>query len=359
MDPEIKQKPDRDYEIVAHTKISYLNIIVVEMKSRMPHLHKEVEIGLLLKGTLKLRVAGSVVHTRQAGDAYLINSMEAHEFFSEDSALILALRISPAFFRVSESDLEALWFKTSPLIREKLEAQNVYALFCWTCTELALQYIHAPFGEYYRCFTLTSILVSLLRDCLPYHRMNKKEFTPLQQRSDRILSILDYIDTNYTRKLLLEEIAEREGITLHHLSHILKNALGISFQEYLKQKRFEHACNLVLSTDMNILDISLESGFSDVRYLNDLFQTHYGCSPLEYRNRANSNESRERGRPLLNNENYPPREECTKLLFSLRNRFFLETGEMIEALFQTGNRFNTPLQENDLSPENNEKKTQF
>lgn len=32
-----------------------------------------------------------------------------------------------------------------------------------------------------------------------------------------------------------------------------------------------------------MLDISLASGFSDVRYLSQLCQKHYGCTPLAYR----------------------------------------------------------------------------
>ena len=343
------QTANQDYEVVAHTKISYLNVIVVELKSRTPHLHREVEIGLLLRGNLKMR-QGNTVYELKQGDSYLINSMEAHEFLSENGALILAIRISPAFFRVSESDVEAIWFQGSHLIRQDLEQQNAYSLFCLICSELALQYVYAPFGTYYRCFTLTTMLVSLLRDCIPYHLMDKKEFAPLMQRSDRLLSVMDYIDKNYTRKLLLEEIAEREGLTLHHLSHIIKDALGISFQEYLKQKRFERARNLVVSTEMSILDISLASGFSDVRYLNALFKDNYDCSPLEYRSRAIQESGREKS-PFLNNENYPSREDCAKLLLQVRNRSFSEARQEIAILFGPESSFNAFLTIQDLIQE--------
>ena len=57
----------------------------------------------------------------------------------------------------------------------------------------------------------------------------------------------------------------------------------MSFQEYLNQKRFEYACRLLFTTDRRILDISLSSGFSDVRYFNQAFLEQYGCTPKEYR----------------------------------------------------------------------------
>ena len=68
-----------------------------------------------------------------------------------------------------------------------------------------------------------------------------------------------------------------------YLSHLFKDTLGISFQDYLKQKRFEYACNLIATTQRKILDISISSGFSDVRYLTKLFQERFGCTPKEYR----------------------------------------------------------------------------
>ena len=46
---------------------------------------------------------------------------------------------------------------------------------------------------------------------------------------------MDYIDENFRRKLLLGEIARREGLTMPYLSHLFKDTLGMSFQEYLKK----------------------------------------------------------------------------------------------------------------------------
>lgn len=113
--------------------------------------------------------------------------------------------------------------------------------------------------------------------------LSQQDYRPIQQKTDRILSVTDYIDEHFTQKLLLEDIAQREGISMMYLSHLFKEALGISFQGYLKQKRFEHACNLIATTGRSILDISISSGFSDVRYLTKLFRERFGCTPKEYR----------------------------------------------------------------------------
>ena len=90
---------------------------------------------------------------------------------------------------------------------------------------------------------------------------------------------MDYIDENFRRKLLLGEIARREGLTMPYLSHLFKDTLGMSFQEYLKKRRFEYARSLLLGTRKSLLDISLESGFSDARYMIRMFEGEFGCTP--------------------------------------------------------------------------------
>ncbi|HBA50752.1 MAG TPA: hypothetical protein DCZ91_23735 [Lachnospiraceae bacterium] len=72
---------------------------------------------------------------------------------------------------------------------------------------------------------------------------------------------------------------------MYHLSHFIKKMLGISFQEYLNNVRFEHALQLVRHSDFNILDVCLETGFSSSRYLNQMFEKKLGCTVKEYRKR--------------------------------------------------------------------------
>ena len=101
-------------------------------------------------------------------------------------------------------------------------------------------------------------------------------FVQAEDSRERFAAIMDYIDENFRRKLLLGEIARREGLTMSYLSHLFKDTLGMSFQEYLKKRRFEYARSLLLGTRKSLLDISLESGFSDARYMIRMFAEEFG-----------------------------------------------------------------------------------
>ena len=48
------------------------------------------------------------------------------------------------------------------------------------------------------------------------------------------------------------------------------------------------------NTDGTILEITVESGFSDERYLTKLFHERMGCSPKEYRKKQSQSQSRPR-----------------------------------------------------------------
>ena len=271
-----------EYEIVSHAEKQFVNVFVVHLISRMPHIHRDLELGLILDGALTVRTGGQDYPVAQ-DDLYLINSMEAHEFASSGGCLILAMQFVPAFFERFLAQDERQRFNVEPLIRPYFDSDPVrYTTIRQICTFLALDYIRCEKNGI-RSLALAATLYSMLLDFLPVQPIRSMGYIPLRRKTDRLISITDYIDTNFRRKLLLEEVAEQEGLSLYHLSHLFRDTLGITFQDYIKKKRFEYACRLISTTDMSILDISIDSGFSDIRYLNNMYKKEYGCSPSEYR----------------------------------------------------------------------------
>jgi AraC-like DNA-binding protein len=88
---------------------------------------------------------------------------------------------------------------------------------------------------------------------------------------------------NFSRKLTLSEIAERENLSIYYLSHIIKEATGLSFQDLLSYIRVEESEKLLLGTNKKIGAIAEETGFSAVRYYIKHFEHWFDMHPLEYR----------------------------------------------------------------------------
>lgn len=274
----------KEFELVTHSHLQHVTAFLVRLQKRVTHIHRELELGLVLDGAITLRTQQqtSVI---SKGDIYLVNRMEPHEFASEgNGALLIAIQFSTKLTQGFQAPGSHYRYRGEPNLRQALEEnREAYRLLCDTCVELAYSFLRQQPNDEFHCFSLSASLMDQLHRALPWNLLDSEDYSVIKQRANRIMAITDYIDQNFQRKLLLGEIARREGLSLTYLSHFFKEALGMSFQEYLNQKRFEYACRLLFTTDRRILDISLSSGFSDVRYFNQAFLEQYGCTPKEYR----------------------------------------------------------------------------
>lgn len=276
----------KEYEVVSHPHLNHINAFLVRMVERSTHVHRDLEIGMVLEGAITLKIDRSS-YLLEKGDVYLVNPMESHELASDGGdVLLLAIQLSPQLTDPIFPRVSSIRYLGGPNLRECVPPYRCVILRA-LCVELAYSYLERRPNYEFKCFSLAAAVFHLLHTVLPWEVMSCEDYLPMKQRTDRILSIADYIDQNFQRKLLLSEIAERENLSLAYLSHFFKNALGMTFQEYLNQKRFEYACHLLATTDRKILDISLSSGFSDVRYFNQAFQRQFGCTPRDYRRGEN------------------------------------------------------------------------
>lgn len=272
----------REYEVVPHTKLKTVTAFLVQLEQRVTHMHREMELGYLLEGSLILRT-GKQVETISKGEIYLVNQMEPHEFISRgNGALLIAIQISPKLMDDFLTQNVHYRYNGSPNIQKELDSTS-FRQIAAMCVELAYCFLSGDENYEFSCFSLCASLICLLHKSLPWEAMDLEDYSAMKQRAKRMVGITNYIDQNFQRKLLLSEIAERENLSMVYLSHFFKDTLGMPFQEYLNRKRFEYACELLFTTKRRIMDISFSSGYSDVRYFNEAFTAQYGCSPKEYR----------------------------------------------------------------------------
>ena len=92
----------------------------------------------------------------------------------------------------------------------------------------------------------------------------------------------DYIKKNYKRNLSLEEVSRQVDISLYYFSKLFKDVVGENFIDYLTTIRIEKAKEL-LTTDMNIKQVSIEVGYKDSNYFSRIFKKCVGVTPTEFR----------------------------------------------------------------------------
>ena len=105
-----------------------------------------------------------------------------------------------------------------------------------------------------------------------------------KQNNSLVDSALQYIDQNYSdENISLNGVAKAINISTNYLSAVFSQKMGVSFVEYLTQKRMTRAKQLLRQSNKRSGEIAFEVGYKDPRYFSFVFKKTQGCTPREYR----------------------------------------------------------------------------
>ena len=98
----------------------------------------------------------------------------------------------------------------------------------------------------------------------------------------------EYLEQNFLRPVSLAEIAGEAGVHRVHLSREFRRYFATTVGEYLRQKRIEHACQLVSMSNTPLAEVAMTCGFSDQSHFSATFRRQIGLTPARYRQMAQS-----------------------------------------------------------------------
>ncbi len=100
-----------------------------------------------------------------------------------------------------------------------------------------------------------------------------------------LYSAISAISRGYRENIQLHTVAAQCGVSECHLSRILYSGIGVRFREYINSLRIVDAQHLLTTTELSVLEISMECGFQNLRTFNRAFLASAQCTPKEYRKR--------------------------------------------------------------------------
>lgn len=103
--------------------------------------------------------------------------------------------------------------------------------------------------------------------------------------SQIVTNALQFINKNYTGKITLNMIEDELHVNSSYFSTLFKHEMGISFTQYINDLRVARSCELLVTTNLSIIDISLSTGFDDQSYFTKVFKLGTGMTPKQYRNK--------------------------------------------------------------------------
>lgn len=272
-------------EMVHYREGLPINCSVVNIEDYPIHFHDDMEVAFVLSGSVVLK-NGYYTFVMEEGDIFILNDREIHSFYSmgkQNAVMLLQLDLN--YFKKYYEILDNSFFVTDMEDREDSSLEVLRGIL----SRIMLETLEAEPGYERRAVEYTHDLIDCLCADFQYFALEDGKFVnEVKNRENKILAgrmrrITKYLYENYNRRLTLSEIADREHLSVFYLSHVIKEASGLSFQELLNFIRVEESEKLLLGTSKKIGTVSFESGFSAVRYYIKYFTKWFGMHPHEYR----------------------------------------------------------------------------
>ena len=104
-----------------------------------------------------------------------------------------------------------------------------------------------------------------------------------EEKEDRLINILNYIQNNY-QKVTLEELAEMFHLSEPYISKYIKDKSGKTFGEHVANIRMKKAKVLLKNGNMTVENIAYAVGYQNVEHFNRTFKKMFDMTPVQYRN---------------------------------------------------------------------------
>jgi AraC-like DNA-binding protein len=100
---------------------------------------------------------------------------------------------------------------------------------------------------------------------------------------------LQFMDENCLNPWSVERYALEIGLPLRKFNGLFQEKYGVSAKRWLLERRLAHACELLRTTPLRVLDVAMACGFSNHAHFTDTFRKRFLSNPTQYRTQQNRN----------------------------------------------------------------------
>lgn len=257
------------------------------------HWHYYIELLYCLAGSAEVLFSGSK-YKFGVGDLVLINSREIHSVYStaDEGIEYIVLKFDPnMLYSTSNSVFEAKY--VFPFTLSQATHQKVF-----TCNELKntlipelvqatlSEYENKRYGHELAIRThIGTLFLWILRNW--YERGLDLNINALSDETTlkKLQWIFDYVDKNYMSDITAATVAKACNMSYSYFSRFFKASVGQSFTNYLNYVRISEAERRLISSQLNITEVAMESGFTSSSYFAAQFKKHKNISPKQFKMR--------------------------------------------------------------------------
>ena len=264
------------------------------------HRHTEFELSLILSGSGIYNTKSGDYHFRQ-GDIFLFSSNEYHcitdvfEYGEQKALQLLNIQFAPAFIYAADNfnatSFMNVFINRTEQFRNMLTRDNP----CTASIRQTFYHVKQECEEKKPCYhtevqnSIISILINIFRN------YNYANFTidsaPNHADIHNLQKAVAFINENFCEDISLDDIAQAAYISKYHFARLFRSVYNMTVWNYITIQRIDKAIHLLSSSNENITNIAMKSGFNSVTNFNRTFKKVTGCIPKEYRQNRSSTQT--------------------------------------------------------------------
>lgn len=259
-----------------YSKYEVVSVSIYDNVEYPMHYHPDTEMIFVLEGAAKIHTSYYTIDRMEENEFLFINSSTVHniEKIGSEPCRIMSIHFHMKDIAELFSLPELAAFSIASF--DAYCPPNITAQLRNYLVDIASAYFSLPAAK-------ESELSDKVLECYVYMMNNFQWFyyedyilrnypqrMPLAQIT-RAEEILNYVQVHYSDRLTLADVADAFYLNKYYLSHLLKDSLGMNFQDLVNAIRLNIALYPLLDSQKSIDEIAEECGFSSAVYFRKAF----------------------------------------------------------------------------------------
>lgn len=147
--------------------------------------------------------------------------------------------------------------------------------------DLMLKVIAADHGEDVANSVADQLIYSTIRTDQDTQRLSIP--TRIGVRHPKLSQVIQMMEGNIEDPMSPAELAELVGMSTRQLERLFRRYLNRSPKRYYMELRLQKARNLLMQTDMSVINVALACGFASPSHFSKCYRAHYNTTPYRER----------------------------------------------------------------------------
>ena len=147
--------------------------------------------------------------------------------------------------------------------------------------DLMLKVIAADHGEDLANTVADQLIYSSIRTDQDTQRLSIP--TRIGVRHPKLSQVIQMMEGNIEDPMSPADLAEEVGMSTRQLERLFRRYLNRSPKRYYMELRLQKARNLLMQTDMSVINVALDCGFASPSHFSKCYRSHYNTTPYRER----------------------------------------------------------------------------